>query len=94
MAAPNNSSQNTAEVDSQGEERLTTTRRALKSNHMEEIGSVPPPVPNLSDVALHHDPKAHAKPTQSHHIPRSENKEVEMHTNKRRWGTELNQVRT
>ncbi len=48
---------------------------------MEEIGSVPPPVPNFSDVALHHDPKAHAKPTQPHCSPRSENKDVEMHTN-------------
>lgn len=81
MAAPNNSLQNTAEVDSEGEERLTTSRRALKSNHMEEIGSVPPPVTNFSDVALHHDPEAHAKPTQPHCSPRSENKDLEMHTN-------------
>ncbi|KAK2876172.1 hypothetical protein Q8A67_020268 [Cirrhinus molitorella] len=33
------------------------------------------------DVALHHDPKAHAKPTQTHRSPRPENKELEMHTN-------------
>ncbi|KAL0179129.1 hypothetical protein M9458_024571, partial [Cirrhinus mrigala] len=58
---------------------------------MEEIGSVPPPVPNLSDVALHHDPKAHSKPTQAHRSPRSENKEVEMRTNTYRRGPELNQ---
>lgn len=77
----------TAEVDSEGEERLTTTRQALKSNHMEKIGSVPPPVPNLSDVAPHHDPQAHAKPTQAHRSPRSENKEVEMHTNTRQNST-------